>query len=314
MIQRLWIPCLVLALGMGIARGQLITNLERTNGQNGEPQLAPEGLEVGGPVFVDRTHRYIVLSEFLLGLEYAMLANNDKVDSDFKLHVTLARSATLYLFLDTRIGDNNGDNPPALGGSVMQWVIGMGFTTTYELIGVDEKGTGVPNGWYTVYKLDVPAGTITLFEQNDGGARRMYNVAVWAPSLTADHPRPEDGAVDVPVDTMLAWTPGANAGTQDVYFGTAFDDVSSASRACATWRLPTGRTALCWMPGSLRNSLNRSVCRTWIDVPPQENGFWQVRVLFEKDLDLYGRVPVSLLVFLQENWPIAAMARDSSFS
>lgn len=34
MIQRPWIPCLVLALGMGIApvaQGRLITNLERTN-------------------------------------------------------------------------------------------------------------------------------------------------------------------------------------------------------------------------------------------------------------------------------------------
>ena len=234
MMQRLWIPCVMLALGMCIApvaQGQLITNLERTNSENGEPQLVAEGLEVGGPVFVDRTHQYIVLPESLLGLEYAMLANNDKVDPDFQLHVTLERSATLYLFLDNRIGDNDGDNPPALGGSVMRWVTELGFTTTYEQIGVDEKGTGVPNRWYTVYKLDVPGGTTTLFEQNDGGSRSMYNIAVWAPSLTADEPRPEDGAVDIPLDTMLAWTPGANAATQDIYFGTVFDDVSNASRA-----------------------------------------------------------------------------------
>lgn len=179
-----------------------------------------------------------MLPESLLGLEYAMLANNDKVDPDFQLHVTLERSATLYLFLDTRIGDNNGDNPPALGGGVMQWVIDMGFTTTYELIGVDEKGTGVPNGWYTVYKLDVPAGTTTLFEQDDGGSRRMYNIAVWVPSLTAAASIPEDGAVDVPIDTMLAWTPGADAGTQDVYFGTVLEDVSNATRAKSNRRAP----------------------------------------------------------------------------
>ena len=114
-MQRLWILCVMLALGMSIApvaQGQLITSLERTNSENGEPQLVAEGLEVGGPVFVDRTHEYLVLPEFLLGLEYAMLANNDKVDPDFQLHVTLERSARLYLFLDNRIGDNDGDNPP----------------------------------------------------------------------------------------------------------------------------------------------------------------------------------------------------------
>ncbi len=234
MRQRLWTLCVMLAFGMCIAQvaqGQLITNLERTNSENGEPQLVPEGLEVGASVFVDRTHEYLVLPEFLLGLDYAMLANNDKVNADFQLHVTLARGATLYLFLDNRIGDNDGDNPPALGPSVMPWVMDMGFTTTYEQVGVDEKGTGVVNRWYTIYMLDVPAGTTTLFAQNDGGSRSMYNIAVWAPSLTAAEPRPEDGAVDVPLDATLAWTPGADAATQDVYFGAVFDDVSNASRA-----------------------------------------------------------------------------------
>jgi hypothetical protein len=41
---------------------------------------------------------------------------------------------------------------------------------------------------------------------------------------------PADGAVDVPHDVVLGWKPGESADTHDVYFGTAFGDVSEASR------------------------------------------------------------------------------------
>jgi hypothetical protein len=233
MTRRLWVLCMMVATGVGTARvaqGQLITGLTRTNSTNGEPRVVPEGLAVGSPVFVDRTHVYVELPESMVGLEYGMLANNDKTDPDFQLHVTLARSATLYLFLDNRIGDNNGDNPPALGGGVMQWVLDMGFTTTYEQIGIDEDGVGVPGRWFTVYRLQVPAGTTTLYEQNNTGSRSMYAIAVWAPSPTAYDPMPADGAVDVPLDTMLAWRAGADAVSHDVYLGAVFDDVSNADR------------------------------------------------------------------------------------
>ncbi|MBN1363156.1 MAG: discoidin domain-containing protein [Sedimentisphaerales bacterium] len=47
---------------------------------------------------------------------------------------------------------------------------------------------------------------------------------------SSSRPRPADGAVDVRRDTVLTWNPGLLAATHDVYFGTAFDDVNSASR------------------------------------------------------------------------------------
>ncbi|HPC95841.1 MAG TPA: discoidin domain-containing protein, partial [Sedimentisphaerales bacterium] len=46
----------------------------------------------------------------------------------------------------------------------------------------------------------------------------------------ADDPSPADEATDVPRDAVLAWEPGEFAATHDVYFGTVFDDVNSASR------------------------------------------------------------------------------------
>ncbi len=232
--------CAMIALGIGAARvahGQLITNVQWRNSTNaGAPQLVTEGLHVGDIVFVDRinvnnrTTRYAVVPEFLLGCEYVMLANNDRSTPNFELEVTLARAGTLYLFIDNRVGDNNGDNPPTLGGNVMPWVVTMGFVNTSELVGLDEKNQGNIDRWATVYKLDVPAGTTTLRQQNDGTGRNMYGVAAWAPRPTAFDPKPEDGAVDVSLGTMLAWTPGADVQVHDVYFGEDFNAVSGASR------------------------------------------------------------------------------------
>ena len=48
---------------------------------------------------------------------------------------------------------------------------------------------------------------------------------------TAGNPQPENGAVDVPRDVVLGWTPGALAAAHDVYFGTSPDEVESATRA-----------------------------------------------------------------------------------
>jgi F5/8 type C domain/Protein of unknown function (DUF1349) len=46
----------------------------------------------------------------------------------------------------------------------------------------------------------------------------------------ASNPSPAGGAIDVPRDVMLGWTPGESTVERDVYFGTAFSDVNEASR------------------------------------------------------------------------------------
>jgi hypothetical protein len=46
---------------------------------------------------------------------------------------------------------------------------------------------------------------------------------------SSSNPSPADRAVDVPRDVVLGWTPGEFAETHDVYFGTVFDDVNTAS-------------------------------------------------------------------------------------
>ena len=58
-----------------------------------------------------------------------------------------------------------------------------------------------------------------------------YVPTVFKPRTAAADPRPASGAVDVPNDVILAWSPGVFAVGHDVYFGTVFDDVNDASRA-----------------------------------------------------------------------------------
>ncbi|MHC4354111.1 MAG: galactose-binding domain-containing protein, partial [Planctomycetota bacterium] len=50
------------------------------------------------------------------------------------------------------------------------------------------------------------------------------------PGFKAYNPNPADVAADAPRDADLAWAPAATAVAHDVYFGTAFDDVSNADR------------------------------------------------------------------------------------
>jgi hypothetical protein len=49
----------------------------------------------------------------------------------------------------------------------------------------------------------------------------------------ATSPDPADEATDVPRDAVLSWTASELAGTHDVYFGTVFTDVNTASRTSA---------------------------------------------------------------------------------
>src|SRR3989304_968418 len=48
---------------------------------------------------------------------------------------------------------------------------------------------------------------------------------------TATGPVPAESATDIPRDVVLSWVEGPSAAAHDVYFGTAFEDVNTASRA-----------------------------------------------------------------------------------
>jgi regulation of enolase protein 1 (concanavalin A-like superfamily) len=64
-------------------------------------------------------------------------------------------------------------------------------------------------------------------------------------------PNPADKAVDVPVDTTLVWSPGEFAASHDVYLGTTFADVNTATRTDAKGVLVSkGQTAALFAPAA----------------------------------------------------------------
>jgi len=67
----------------------------------------------------------------------------------------------------------------------------------------------------------------------------------WTPSppMKAQNPDPDHGATDVPRDIALSWTPGEYAGTHDVYFGTSFEDVNTATIASPEYKGSQSETA-----------------------------------------------------------------------
>ncbi|MBP8304787.1 MAG: discoidin domain-containing protein, partial [Phycisphaerae bacterium] len=65
-------------------------------------------------------------------------------------------------------------------------------------------------------------------------------------------PNPSKGATDVPRDTALSWSAGKDVISHDVYFGTVFDDVNTATRSApAGVLLSQGQTATDFDPAGL---------------------------------------------------------------
>ena len=106
------------------------------------------------------------------------MANDDRSASQFNLRVELNETSDLFLLIDDRVGDNDNNDGPDLGGGVMDWVLNAGFFDTGLDVGVDESADGSINQFYSVFQLNDVSGSYTFLEQNNGGSRNMYMVAV----------------------------------------------------------------------------------------------------------------------------------------
>ena len=110
----------------------------------------------------------------------------------------------------------------------------------------DKINTYIANGW------------ITAFGSGGGGVNvGLVGLNTVVSAGLSWNPSPKDGAADVPLDVNLSWSSGFYAIRHDVYFGTSFDDVNSATATTdpagvymgpqdvstyATARLETGQT------------------------------------------------------------------------
>ena len=79
-----------------------------------------------------------------------------------------------------------------------------------------------------------------------------YVLSTCVPKGVAFDPDPENRETDVLRDGVLGWTPSEHAQTHDVYFGTVFDDVNSASRTNPRSVLASeGQSTTMYDPGRL---------------------------------------------------------------
>ncbi len=213
--------------------GELITAVaERNSSVTAAVQIADDPLDEGALCFVDRTHIYVEIPEALIGAEYVMTANDNKGQSTYELDLTISRNATVYVFVDNRMGGAAGglDVEPNIDG--MPWLTDMGFVDTGMDLGIDESADGSINQYFSVFALDVKAGITTIGGCTAGHGGNMLGVAVMSrtPAESAHTPNPEDEAVDVPRDLTVGWEPGEEVTAHDVYLGTSVDDVNDASR------------------------------------------------------------------------------------
>jgi hypothetical protein len=213
------------------AGAQIITSVERRNPDNNsgdtEVVIAPAPLADKSVAMVDRTHVYTPVPEELLGAEYVMLANDDKDNANFELHITIGQAGTLYVLLDNRVGTNTGGqsstpNPTAAG---MTWMTQMGFVDTGLDVGIDESNDGDIDNYYSVFSKQVTPGVVILKAQNDTftggpGSRNMYGVAAAPPRVKASKPSPADGEEGLTMP-LFQWTPGTTAVLHNVYLGTS---------------------------------------------------------------------------------------------
>jgi hypothetical protein len=149
--------------------------------------------------------------------------------------------------------DVNGANPGSYNFRPGNSVFGI-VTTDWVHLALTWDGTSA-NFYYngTLATSRTVTETNTTFNQfalgtNRNGVNtfmavfddlRVYNNALTEDEIQeamkevimglAEVPSPADGATDVPSDVVLSWTPGASADQHDVYFGTSFDDVDTAT-------------------------------------------------------------------------------------
>ena len=82
----------------------------------------------------------------------------------------------------------------------------------------DRINTYIAKGWITAFGAGADGVNVGLVDLNTVVSAGLS----WNAS-------PKDGEADAPTDVTLSWSPGFNAIKHDVYFGTSFDDVDSAT-------------------------------------------------------------------------------------
>jgi hypothetical protein len=104
--------------------------------------------------------------DYLAGSDRVILSYEDSLDVDYRLSVTLAIPATVFIMIDDRV-------PSVAAG--MPWVSGLGFTDTGDNVIVSLAGPLHP---FSIYRADLAAGDVTFLQNaNPATMTGMYGIA-----------------------------------------------------------------------------------------------------------------------------------------
>ncbi|MHC4489202.1 MAG: hypothetical protein ACYSW7_08520, partial [Planctomycetota bacterium] len=175
------------------------------------------------------------------------------IETPFVIIADLAKGCGGNNCLDTLGCENNPAN------TLIQVPHGLGAGLTQDLTvsytgRVEAKGDTIKVWFLPTASIADPLGDLgaPLVEIKDGAHAGPGSVGVWQESqggcmidnvmvivgdpANAGDPSPADGAVDVPRDVVLSWTPGIHAAPingHKVYFGENFNDINDATGAVA---------------------------------------------------------------------------------
>ncbi|MBK1834106.1 hypothetical protein [Roseibacillus ishigakijimensis] len=211
-------------------------------------------LFAGNPVYTDRSHGWIDVPPVMEGAQYMNVPNDSKDSGDYSVTATLAEDATVFLIVDNRVGDDLGgadpasgqDDPPTLGGGVMDWVAADGWQDTGLDIGNDENGNGSANTSYSVYFRQMTAGTtFTTGAQANGSQRVLYQIAAVAGPVVPYAFAATPNVIDEGGSFELRWTvdPGATV-TIDQGVGEVTSSTDAATGVGSLLVTPTATGAL----------------------------------------------------------------------
>ncbi len=106
--------------------------------------------------------------------------------------------------------------------------------------GVETTVISTNDGYIAAASVKTDAsGKITGTADSDGYSEGCWAGLVIAIIPTARNPQPADGTIHADTWASLGWTPGAFAGSHDVYFGENFDDVNAGAEAAFQGNQPS---------------------------------------------------------------------------
>lgn len=130
---------------------------------------------------------------------------------------------------------SSGSNGPAGAMVIGEWLAGV---TVTHAGGAGTDTLGGPRLVFLTGSREtsgVSSETAGYYDLHPDGAKLFINAVRYMTGTLLDpgaasSPSPSDKQEDTPIGVALSWTPGENAATHDVYFGTVFADVNDATR------------------------------------------------------------------------------------